>query len=105
MSLVYAKKDVVYAAKPGVHHTMGPVYHKLLFVHAAMAFCTTQSQLLKKILRRGYKKRKVYCRNSRPLTIACHMKKNVKSVLCAGYLFLFLSLLFTSLPVNPLLMM
>jgi len=56
MSLVYAKKDVVYAAKPGVHHTMGPVYHKLLFVHAAMTLCTTQSLHLKKILRRDIKK-------------------------------------------------
>ena len=27
----------------------------------------------------GAKRKKVLCRNSRPLTIACHMKKNVKS--------------------------
>jgi len=30
-------------------------------------------------VRGWYKKNKVHCRNSWPLTIACHMKKNVKS--------------------------
>jgi hypothetical protein len=32
-------------------------------------------------VQRKYKRKKVLCRNSRPLTIACHMKKNVKSKL------------------------
>jgi hypothetical protein len=35
-----------------------------------------------------YKIKKVHCRNSRPLTIACHMKKVVRSLLCEALVFL-----------------
>jgi hypothetical protein len=44
-------------------------------------------------VRHAYKKRKVHCRNSRPLTIACHMKKKVKS--CWGEAFRFVVAFFS----------
>ena len=35
----------------------------------------------------GLKRKKVLCRNSRPLTIACHMKKKVKSLFGEAFSF------------------